>query len=436
MTTKKLKFYNTVSSKMQNEINKSIVFNYLRENKSISRAKVARDLKISAPTVSKIVDELIRECYLIEIGKDESTGGKRPIQLKFNSDIGCVIGVDLGKDKVRIARCDFGGNILEKHVGFKIFYKDKKLQNKIIKEIELFIDKANLNDSKKKKKIPLKAICLGVPADIDIDTGEIKSAALFEGWEGLKLKEILTEKFNLPIYIENSTNVSAMGDNYYGEGKRFSDIVFLEVSEGIGAGIIIDNQIFRGSYSSAGEVGFIVAGTKNLYSTYKNKGYMEEIVSPGSIEKEVVKAIKNGKKTLIKEIVSGDLAKINSSIVCKAASLGDSLACEILKKVVEHLAIIVINLTLILNPQIIIVGGDICALPEVNNLFIDPLKNIAKRVIPFKLPEIKLSLLGEDGGIIGASFYAIDNLLTKDFPYRIKKEEVPKKEKSVSRLVN
>ncbi|MBA7518011.1 hypothetical protein ES705_10076 [subsurface metagenome] len=79
---------------------------------------------------------------------------------------------------------------------------------------------------------------------------------------------------------------------------------------------------------------------------------------------------------------------------------------------------------MILNPQIIILSGDICTLPEVNNLFIDPLKDIAKKVIPFKLPEIKLSLLGKDGGIIGACFYAIDSLLTKDFPYRIKKEGI------------
>jgi len=429
MTTKKLRFYNTVSSKLQNEINKSIVFNYLRENKSISRAKVARDLKVSAPTVSKIVDELIREGYIIEVGKDESTGGKRPTQLKFNADIGCVIGVDLGKDRVRMARCNMSGNMLEKHVGFRIFYKDKKLLDKIIKEIRLFIDRTDLNDSKKQKKIPLKAICLGVPADIDIDKGKVKSAALFEGWESLKLKDILAEKFNLPIYIENSKNISAIGENYHGEGRRYKDIVFLEVGEGIGAGIIIDNQIFRGSYSSAGEVGFMVGGIEDLYSTYKIKGYMERVASPGNIGKEAVKAIEDGKKTLIKEVVSNDLTKIDSSIVCKAASLGDSLASEIIKKVVEHLAIITINLILILNPQIIVIGGDICALPEVNKLFTSPLKSIVEKVVPFKIPEIKLSSLDEDAGIMGASFFAVDKLLTEGFPYGIKNDEVSKRDK-------
>jgi predicted NBD/HSP70 family sugar kinase len=420
-----LKLSNTISSKLQNKINESIIFNYLRENKSISRAKIAKDLKISAPTVSKIVDELIGREYVIGIGKEESTGGKRPTQLKFNSDIGCVIGVDLGKDKIRMARCDLSGNILEKHVGSKIFYKDKELLNKIIKEIEQFIDRANLSDSQKQERSPLKVICLGVPGDIDITTGKVISASLFEDWENLELKEIFTERFGLPIYIENSTNIAAMGENYCGEGRKFRDIVFLEVSEGIGAGIIIDNHIFRGSYNAAGEVGFMVAGLENLYFAYKNKGYMERVASPGSIEKQAIQAIKDGKKTLIKEIVSNDLTKIDSSIVCRAAILGDSLANEIIKEIVEHLAVIVINLTLILNPQIIVIGGDICTLPDVNKLFIEPLKSITKGIVPFEIPEIKLSLLGEDGGIIGASFFAIDNFLVEEFPYKIKKEEIP-----------
>jgi predicted NBD/HSP70 family sugar kinase len=419
-----LKFSNTASSKLQSEINKSIVLNYLRENKYISRATVARDLNISAPTVSKIVEGLIKEGYVIEIGKDKSTGGKRPTMLNFNSDIGCVIGVDLGKDKFRIARSNLSGDILDKYVGFEIFYKDKELLNKIVKEVESFINKINLSDSQNQKIIPLKAICIGVPAIVDINTGKVIGAPLFEGWENLNIKEVFAKRFNLQIFVENSTNISAIGENYYGEGKRFSDLIYLEVSEGIGAGLIIDNRLFRGSYSSSGEVAFTVSGLENLYSTYKYKGYMEEVASPRCIKREAIKAIKDGKKTLLSEIISNNLTKIDSSIVCKAALLGDSLSNKIIKNIVENLAIIVINLTLIVNPQIIVIGGDICALPEVDKLFINPIKDIVKNVIPFKSPEIKISLLGEDTGILGSTFFAIDNLLTKEFPYKIKKERI------------
>jgi len=418
IANEKLKFQKTISSKIQKEINRSIVLNYLIENSNISRAKVARELKISAPTVSKIIDRLIVEGYVIEIGKVESTGGKRAKQLKFNSDIGYIISVDLGKNKIRLAKSDFDGNILEQHVGSKILINNKNLLNDVIEEISIFINKYTINDNNKAKS-SIKAICLGVPASFDTETGEIKSAALFEGWNGLKLKEILTEKFNLPIIVDNCTKISTFGEYCVDENKKFKDMIYLEVGEGIGAGIIINNKIFRGSDNSAGEVGFIISGTENLYSNYESMGYMEKVASPICIENEIITAIKNGKKTLIKEIVSGKLNKIDSSIVFKAASCGDNLANEIIKKVVEHISIIIINLTLILNPQIIIIGGEICSLPDVENLIMKPLKKIIKRIVPFKLPEIKLSSLGNDAGIIGASFYAIDKLLTPYFPYSI-----------------
>ena len=419
MSTDKLEFRKAIIPHMQNEINKSIVLNFLLENKSISRARVSKSLNISAPTVSKIADELVNEGFIIETGKSESTGGKRPTKLEFNPDYGAVIGVDLAKDNIRIARCDFLGNILEKHIGFKISNKDKTLLDKVIMEIGQFIEKINLDCPNGKNDLPLKAICLAVPAAIDLDTGEIKSAALFEGWEGLKLKEILTNHFDVPIYVENSTNISAMGDKYFGEAKQYSEIAFLEVSEGIGACIIINNRIYRGAYSSSGEVGYILGRLDDLYSSYKNKGYMEYEASLENMEKEAVKAIKDGKKTLLREIIDGDLTKINAAIVCRAASLGDLLAKEIIKKIVENLALIIINLILILNPEVVIIGGNICALPEVQDLFISPIKDIAERIVPFGLPEIKLSVVGKDGGVLGASYYAIDNVLTKYFPYKI-----------------
>ncbi len=146
---------------------------------------------------------------------------------------------------------------------------------------------------------------------------------------------------------------------------------------------------------------------------------MEYEASLENMEQEVIHAIKNGEKTLLSEIISKDLNKVDASIICRAASLDDPLAKSKVKKVVENLALIVTNLILIINPQIVIIGGNVCDLPEVQDLFIEPIKNIVKRILPFDLPEIKLSSLGKDGGVLGSAFYAIDNELSKNFPYRI-----------------
>jgi len=97
--------------------------------------------------------------------------------------------------------------------------------------------------------------------------------------------------------------------------------------------------------------------------------------------------------------------------------LKDKLALEIVEKVVQNLAIIVQNITLIINPQVIIIGGDILGLPDLKTLFIEPMKKMIEKNVPFKIPDIKLSSLGIDGGVIGGLVLAIENTLNKDFPY-------------------
>lgn len=414
------RFLKTLSSKDQLLINKSIILNYLRENTSASRAKIARDLGISAPTTSKIIDEFISESFVVELGKNISTGGKKATKLGFNTKYGSVIGVDLGKDRIRIARSDMGGQILEKHIGFEIYFKDKDLLEKVKNEIQSFIDnikpgKSNGNNI----NTDLKGICIGIPADIDSDSGRVLASSLFVDWQDLNLKEIFSKHFKMKIFVENSKNMSAIGEKYLGGGKHYKNFVNLEIGEGIGAGIIIDDQIYRGSCFSAGQVGFIIESKKGLYLTYKIKGFMEKSASPNTLKRDIIKIIESGKKTLVLEMVGNDLNKINPSIVCEAAVLGDKAAIKIIKNTVENLAIIVLNLALILNPEIIVIGGDILELPEVKKLFIDPIKGFIKNIVPFKLPIIKTASLGVDAGLLGCSVFAINNILGTQYPYKI-----------------
>jgi len=123
-------------------------------------------------------------------------------------------------------------------------------------------------------------------------------------------------------------------------------------------------------------------------------------------------------------MVKNDIEKIEPYMVCEAATRGDELANDIITEMVNFLSIGIINLSLIQNPKIIVLGGDICSLPEVSRLFLEPIIEKIKSSIPFKIPEIKLSLLGEDAGVVGASFQAIESLLTNKFPYKIEQGAV------------
>jgi len=416
-----LKFLRTASAELQHKINISIIFNYIRENEPISRIKISNDLKISPSAVSRVVDKLIKDGYVVEADKLKTKGGKRPTLIRIKQDKGFVIGIDLGKEKFKLSLANFNGEIIEKYRGFKIS-NNKNIAEKIINEIKEILGR--YHQYEKMRWGSLKAICVGVPAVIDIDNGKIISAPLYGNWKDLNLKEILGSEFNIPVYIENDVNLSALGEKHYRKGKNFKDFIFVEISNGIGAGIVIDNHLFRGSIGSAGEVGFTIINVENLGFKVKNKGFLEKFASVESIKKKAIIEIRNGRKTIITEMVKNDIEKIESYMVCEAATRGDELANDIITEMVDFLSIGIINLILIQNPQIIVLGGDICNLPEVNRLFLEPIKEKIRDSMPFEIPKIELSLLGEDAGIVGASFQAIETLLMNKFPYKIEQEVV------------
>jgi predicted NBD/HSP70 family sugar kinase len=414
------KFSKTASSELQSKINTSIIFNYIRENGPMSRIKISTDLGISPSAVSRVVDKLIKEQYVVEAGKVKTKGtkgGKRPILIGVREDMGYVVGIDLGKEKLKIALANFNGDVIGVYKSFKIS-NDKNIAEKVVDEIKKVLARYQQQYSNIKKN-ELRAICIGIPAIIDKESGKIIGASLYSEWKDLNFKKIISSEFNIPVYVENDVNLSALGEKYYGKGKNFKDIIFVEISSGIGAGIIIDNQLYRGSEGLAGEIGFTVLGIKNLDFKAGKKGFLEESISLEGIKKKAINEIKNGRETVITEIVKNDVNLIEPRIIFEAAIQKDKLAKDIINEIVNYLSVVIINLILTINPQDIVLGGDIYDLPDVEKLILEPLREKIKNPIPFKLPEIELTSLGEDAGTIGASYNAIDSLIIEKFPYKI-----------------
>lgn len=413
---KRLSITQTVDSVLQNRINKSIIFNYLRVHGPLYRAKISQELHISVPAVSRVIETLINEGYVIETEKIRTENGKLTSQYKVNSEKGIVIGVDLIKENIEIAVSNLSGEILYLHHGFKFFDKID-VKKELINGIEQALQQYCQDRMVARKVVDLKGIGVGIPAVTDLESGAVVNMPLYGSLHGLNLRDDLEKKFGVPVYIENVVRLSALGEKNYGEGKRCKDIVFFEVSNGIGAGIIIDNHLVRGTYGSAGEIGFSIFDINNLGFKIETKGHLESIASLESIKAKAIDKIKSGAETSILDLTNNTITQITPADVCIAAAKGDAIANEILKEIVDHLSLSMIQLILILNPEIIVLGGDICRLPNVENLFLNPIVRNVERSIPFNPPPIRISFLGENAGVIGASCLAIETLFTGEFPY-------------------
>ncbi len=407
----------TVNAKLQNTINRSVVFYYLHRNPNAYRAQIAKELNISAPAVSRAISRLISEGYVVERERSATASGKKATKLLVNPDIGIVIGIDLIKERIRVALSDFMGNIIQSFDGSRI---DEKVD--VVKEICGNIDRI-LTDGKPTRRMKsrlhrLKAIGVGIPAVFYSNSGEM-GLALYKNLENLDLNLPLSKRYKVPVFVENITRLSALAEKHYGIAKEYRDIVFVEISNGIGAGIILDGHIFRGSIGSAGEIGFSRVGAESLGFKVENKGFLEKVASVEGIREAALRAIKQGRKTSIRDIVDRNLDKISAAVVFRAANEGDPLARQIIQTIVDHLGLVFINMILILNPELLVLGGEITTLPGIERLILEPIRQIVQQFVPFKAPQIALSSLGDNAGVIGASHLAIESLLMQDFSYKI-----------------
>ncbi|MGA2762356.1 MAG: ROK family protein [Spirochaetia bacterium] len=401
---------------MQNKINTSVVFNYLRKAGPSDRAKVARDLHLSAPTVSRVVDQLREDGYISAAGVGVTSLGKRAPMFRVNSEKYFVIGIDLIKERARTGVCDLSGSILEYREGFR-FSKGLRLKNALHKEIDNSLKR--METRRLGGKSELKAIAVGVPAISNPSTGEITGAVLFESLVGFDVGSVLRERYSVPVFVDNVSNLSAVYEHVYGVGKGFSNLVFIEISRGVGAGLIIDNNLYRGSGGSAGEIGFSVTSTDGLSYTDKNRGYLESKISLDAISESGRRACQENPHSLIAVQAKRDLKKISADLVCRCALEGDEVARRIVHETVNQLSLVIVNLVAAISPEIVVLGGDFCSLPGVGELFMDPVKKALARILSFSHTEIALSSVKENACVVGAATLAIESLLVGKYPYRI-----------------
>ena len=157
---------NTANQALQGEINRSIIFNYIRENGPVARMEIARSLHISPSAVSRVINALMGEKYVVETEKVETPVGKRPTLLRINGDKGSVLAVDLSQDRVQVALYDFAGNLLRKHKGFRILGR-RESADELLEEVQQFLERYLQESRLSFKRLGLGAIGVGVPADID-----------------------------------------------------------------------------------------------------------------------------------------------------------------------------------------------------------------------------------------------------------------------------
>ena len=385
------------------QLNVSMILQCIRKHGSISRAELAKRTGLTPASVSKITKELMKRGFIYESGMGKSNGGRPPILLDLNAQAGYIIGVNLGPEFLEVVVTDLEAEILTS-VGEKLenLSKDYVL-DELYELIRQVMAKSEIEQD------DFIGIGMAVHGLVNNKTG-VSIFAPHYHWENVKIKELIEAEFGLPVFIDNDVRAMALGESWFGAAQNNDNFIVINISNGVGAGIVINGELYSGSSYSAGEIGHMVVDNSGPKCSCGNYGCLESLVSDLRLINKAQKLIKQGVETKIIELANNNLAEITVEIICQAANKGDETAQHLLKEAGRYLGIAISYLLNILNPElVVIVGGVIKAEDYVFKSIKEIINNKALK-LSAKSVSLLSTNLAEKAATIGGATLVLEEL--------------------------
>lgn len=354
------------------KMNTSLIIREFNNNRSLSRADLAKNTGLSPTTITTLIDEMIKNDLVIKIGEGKSSGGRKPILLDLNPKHGYILSGWIFGESISIALLDIKYNIIDK-IEKKII---SPTNENLISEIKSIIEEIMIANEIIVNKII--GLMLGISGIINQEKGTIKYSALLD-LKNYSIREPLSKHFPFPIHIENDTNLAALSEKEFGH-KNLNNYIYLMIAPNIGSGIIIDNKIYRGRFGQAGEFGHLIIKKDGPICTCGRKGCLAPVLS--------------------EYIPINNAQKFRSSFKDFES---DSLKYE---KFCDYLALALTNYIHLIDNEAIIFGGEIVKLAS-KKFYSDIEKKINKYSMENRYNNVRVlasSLLDNEVIMGGASF--------------------------------
>jgi glucokinase-like ROK family protein len=366
----------------------------------ISRAEIARQMDLTRSAISSIIDDLKGMGLVDEIETGLTTGGRRPILLAINPRYGYIVGIDMGATHLGIILTDFSADVLEEiEYPFSVADGPKSCLTQTNGYLNELLSRVNLKISQ------ISAIGMNVPGPVVAVTGKASSPPIMPGWDGYPIRSHLEELWNVPVTIGNDAEFGALGEWAYGAGRGESNLVYIKVGTGVGAGLLLDGHIYRGTTGSAGEIGHITIQENGPLCTCGNHGCLEAMAGGHAIARKAREAIEAGRRTQLSAISPDNIHAVD---VAAAAQRGDLIAQQIIADAGMYLGIAVANLVNLFNPSIVVIGGGVS---QLGDMLLEPIrKTVLERSLnsAARIVRITSAVLGRRASSMGAVVQAIN----------------------------
>ena len=308
-----------------------------------------------------------------------------------------LLATDLGGTKIATALVSPDGEIIcQEHIPTLAEEGVDAVISRMLAAADSVIGRADLSRSS------FTSIAVAAAGAIDSKKGIVTASPNLPGWHDIHLKEIVQRAIGLETFVINDASAAALGEHCFGAGKGVNNLIYVTVSTGIGAGIIVDGKLYSGVSGSAGEVGHMSIDVNGPRCNCGNFGCLEMLASGKAVAREAQRLIAQGAKTRIIQLAEGEPQNITAKIVAAAAQEGDSLASEIISRAATYLGVGLANLVNIFNPEMIIIGGGVA---KTGDMLLDTARKVvAERAFQLPAQRVRIvpSQLGDNAAVIGA----------------------------------
>ncbi len=400
-----MKSANTAGQAFVREVNLSLVLRLIHTEAPLSRAQLAARTGLNKSTVSSLVEDLLDRNLIHETGINSTGTGRPAMLLEINPQAGAIIGVELGVDFIAMVLTDFVGKILlRKNVAADPAASQEKTLDKALQLINEAICFCHDNAHQ------IFGLSFAIPGTVELNEGLLIFAPNLN-WHNTPIRKIFSGETGLKVFIENDANAAAIAEHLFGVAKELKDFIFVFAGVGLGGGLFLNGQLYRGRGGYAGEIGHtsIVAEPLQLPCRCGNLGCWETYASQELIVRRM--------QSRLGDKQNGSLS---ISSIKQAAVRGDENAIESIAEAGTAMGIGLAGLVNTFNPEKVIIGGPISIVGEYL------LPSIQKSVSKYSMAEIAvqtevcLSEFGADASLIGAAAIVVDDILRN--PTHIVKE--------------
>jgi len=380
----------------------------VRKQGESTKAGLATSMDYSRTKITSCLDSLLDKKIIVENKATEYSGGRRSKTFSLNGKLGLVSGIDIGATSIEVGVADFSGRLLVRYAE-PASVKDGPIRvlDRACSLLENMLKEKSLSGEN------MDGIGIGVPGPVDFAAGTVVSPPIMPGWDCYPIIQTVQEWFPAAnVVVDNDVNVMALGEINQGAGKGVDNLIFVKIGTGIGAGIICEGKIYRGSNGCAGDIGHIGVDKAGPLCHCGNRGCLEALASGPAIAERSLSAAQAGHSPILLKHYEENGGVLRTEDVGEASREGDALAIEMIRESGRLVGDVLSGLVNFYNPEMIVIGGGVTNLG--NMLLSSMRETVLHRSPPLATRDLRIvfSEIGADAGVIGAVGLAMDYLFS------------------------